>query len=115
MTQDCIFCRIIAGEIPARVVYEDEQALAIHDIAPQAPVHVLVIPKQHIESLAAATDADSPLLGRLLSCASHVARALGVADSGYRVAINVGKNGGMDVYHLHIHVLGGRRMAWPPG
>lgn len=115
MTQDCIFCKIAAGEIPAAKVYDDEQVLAFHDINPQAPVHILVIPKRHIESLAAANADDAPLLGHLLSAAAQVARQAGLAERGYRLVCNVGQDGGMAVYHLHAHVLGGRRMAWPPG
>lgn len=115
MTQECIFCKIVAGAIPANKVYDDDQVLAFHDISPQAPVHVLVIPKRHIESLGAVTDDDGPLLGHLLSAAARIARELGLAERGYRVVFNIGQDGGMAVYHLHAHILGGRRMAWPPG
>lgn len=115
MTQECIFCKIVAGEIPANKVYDDEQVLAFNDINPQAPTHVLVIPKRHIESLATATADDNQLLGHLLTTASQLARDLGLAERGYRVVFNIGQDGGMAVYHLHAHILGGRRMAWPPG
>ena len=115
MTQECIFCKIVAGEIPANKVYDDEQVLAFNDINPQAPTHVLVIPKRHIESLATVIAEDSQLLGHLVTTASGLARDLGLAERGYRVVFNVGQDGGMAVYHLHAHILGGRRMAWPPG
>lgn len=112
---DCIFCKIAAGEIPARLVYQDEHVTAFHDINPQAPVHVLIIPNQHVESLAALTGDDAEAAGRLLTIADHVAQAVGVAGSGYRVTFNVGRDAGMAVYHLHAHLMGGRHMAWPPG
>lgn len=115
MTTDCIFCKIVAGQIPAAKLYEDDQALAFHDINPQAPTHVLVIPKRHIESLAAVTPDDGALLGHLLTTAARLAREIGLAERGYRVVLNIGQDGGMAVYHLHAHILGGRRMAWPPG
>lgn len=115
MTTDCIFCKIVAGQIPANRLYDDDQVLAFHDINPQAPTHVLVIPKRHIESLAAVTPDDGALLGHLLTTASRLAREIGLAERGYRVVLNIGQDGGMAVYHLHAHILGGRRMAWPPG
>jgi histidine triad (HIT) family protein len=110
-----IFEKIIAKEIPAKLAYEDDEVIAIHDINPQAPVHVLVIPKRVIPRIGQAQPADAPLLGRLLLTASKIAADLGLADSGYRVVINHGRNGGETVPHLHVHVLGGRRMSWPPG
>lgn len=112
---DCIFCKIANKEIPAKTVYEDEEVYAFHDLNPQAPAHALVIPKRHIANLALAEESDSPLLGRLMSAAAHVARTLGIAESGFRVVANVGPDGGQTVDHLHLHVLGGRHMAWPPG
>ncbi len=112
---DCIFCKIAAGEIPAKLVYQDEHVTAFHDINPKAPVHVLIIPNRHIESLAAVSAEDTGTVGHLLAVAHQVAQATGVAGSGYRVAINVGRDGGLAVYHLHAHVLGGRKLAWPPG
>ncbi len=115
MAQECIFCKIVAGEIPANKVYDDEQVLAFNDINPQAPTHVLVIPKRHIESLATVTLEEIALLGHLVATASRLASDLGLAGRGYRVVFNVGQDGGMAVYHLHAHILGGRRMAWPPG
>jgi histidine triad (HIT) family protein len=115
MTQNCLFCKIAAGEIPARLVYQDEHVTAFHDINPMAPVHVLIIPNQHVESLAAVTDDDAATVGRLLAVAGHIAQLTGVAASGYRVVFNVGRDAGMAVYHLHAHLLGGRGLGWPPG
>ena len=115
MSQECIFCKIVAGEIPASKVYDDDQVLAFNDINPQAPTHVLVIPKRHIESLATVAPEDGQLLGLLLTTASRLARETGLAERGYRVVLNIGQDGGMAVYHLHAHILGGRRMGWPPG
>jgi histidine triad (HIT) family protein len=111
---DCLFCKIAAGTIPAKKVFEDEHALAILDIHPQAPVHMLVIPKKHVASLAETSAGDKELLGHLLG----VARDLAVEQrlgGGYRVVINTGPNGGQTVDHLHLHMLGGRAMHWPPG
>lgn len=110
---DCIFCRIVAGTIPANVARSDDRFLAFHDIDPQAPTHILVIPRQHVASLDAADDAD--LLGGLLAFAREVAREAGVAEAGYRTVINTHRHGGQAVDHLHVHVLGGRQMTWPPG
>jgi histidine triad (HIT) family protein len=115
MTQDCLFCKIAAGEIPARLVYQDEHVTAFHDINPMAPVHVLIIPNQHVESLAAVTDDDAATVGHLLAMAGHIAQLTSVAASGYRVVFNVGRDAGMAVYHLHAHLLGGRGLGWPPG
>ena len=115
MSNKTIFKRIIDREIPADVVYEDDRCLAFRDVSPQAPVHVLVIPKQEIASLARATDDDSELLGHLLSSLRKVAVQLGLESAGYRVVINYGANGGQSVDHLHLHLLGGRRLTWPPG
>jgi histidine triad (HIT) family protein len=111
---DCLFCKIAAGEIAAQKVHEDEDVVAFRDIRPQAPVHVLVVPRKHVASLDAAADADAGLLGRLLLAVRRVARDLGVAD-GYRVVTNNGGRAGQSVFHLHFHVLGGRTMDWPPG
>lgn len=102
---ECIFCRIARGEIPSNKVYEDEEILAFKDIHPQAPVHLLIIPKRHIESLAAATPEDAPLLGRMLELAPRLAVQAGAID-GFRTIVNTGRVGGQEVYHLHIHVLG---------
>jgi histidine triad (HIT) family protein len=114
MASGCIFCRIVAGEIPAKRVFEDEQVLAFADLNPQAPVHLLVIPKQHIASHADVEREHAPLLGHLMAVAAELAEAQGLAK-GYRLVINTGPDGGQTVDHLHMHVLGGRPMAWPPG
>lgn len=111
---DCIFCKIVAGEIPARKVREDDHILAFHDIDPKAPTHILLIPKQHIASLAEAKPKDQELLGRLLLDASAIAAEQGLGQ-GYRVVISTGPMGGQTVDHLHVHLLGGRQMHWPPG
>jgi histidine triad (HIT) family protein len=113
-TTETIFSKIIRREIPANIVYEDDLALAFKDIHPQAPVHILVIPKQPILKLADATPDDAALLGHLLLTVKRVAEEAGLQD-GYRVVINTGNDGGQTVYHLHLHILGGRQMAWPPG
>lgn len=110
-----IFQKIIDREIQADIVYEDEQCLAFRDIAPQAPVHVLVIPKRRIVNVASADDSDGSLLGHLLLVARRVARQEGIAESGYRIVANNGDHGGQSVDHLHLHVLGGRALSWPPG
>jgi histidine triad (HIT) family protein len=109
----CIFCRIVAGEIPAKLVYEDERCVAFRDLSPQAPTHVLVIPREHVASLAELTDAS--LGGALLQASAEVARREGLETGGYRVVTNVGADGGQSVFHMHLHVLGGRAMRWPPG
>jgi histidine triad (HIT) family protein len=110
-----VFRKIIDREIPADIVYEDEYCLAFRDINPQAPTHILLIPKQEISSLAGVTGDDHTLMGHLLLKAADVARSEGLEENGYRVVINVGSDGGQEVYHLHLHVLGGRAMTWPPG
>jgi histidine triad (HIT) family protein len=110
-----IFSKIIAREIPARIAYEDDQCLAFHDVHPQAPVHILVIPKKEIARIAASTAADEALLGHLLVVAQTVAKAEGLHETGFRLVINNGRDGGESVPHLHVHLLGGRGMEWPPG
>lgn len=111
---ETVFAKIIRGEIPARIEHDDDLCLAFHDVAPQAPVHVLVIPKRPIESLVGVAADDAALLGHLVVVATQVARRLGL-DSGYRLVVNCGPDGGQSVDHLHVHVLGGRRLGWPPG
>jgi histidine triad (HIT) family protein len=113
--QDCLFCRITAGEIEADVVYRDERSLAFRDINPQSPVHLLVIPGEHMESLDDATQKDEAMLGHLLRVAARVANEQGLSESGYRAVINTGAGAGQSVFHLHVHVLGGRSLNWPPG
>jgi histidine triad (HIT) family protein len=110
-----IFSKIIAREIPARIAYEDDLCLAFHDVHPQAPVHLLVVPKKEIPRVAATTVDDEPLLGHLIRVAQTVASQEGLHDTGFRLVINNGRDGGETVPHLHVHVLGGRPMAWPPG
>ena len=114
-TSDCIFCKIVAGEIPAKLVHEDDRAVAFRDVNPQAPVHVLVIPRRHVESLNEAAELGEETLGHLLSVASKVAASEGLAASGYRTVINTGAGAGQSVFHLHVHVIGGRPLSWPPG
>lgn len=114
MNADCLFCKIVAGTIPAKRVYEDEQSLAFADINPQAPVHLLVIPKEHIASTAHAEESHTALLGHLVSAAAKIAQQQPL-EKGYRIVINTGDDGGQTVNHLHLHVLGGRHMTWPPG
>ena len=113
MSSDCLFCRIVRHEIPATIVHEDEQTLAFRDIDPKAPTHVLVIPKTHVASLNDASDA--AMLGRLLLVARDLAKAEGIETSGYRTVINTGDEAGQTANHVHVHLLGGRAMKWPPG
>ena len=115
MAQDTIFAKIIRREIPADIVYEDDRCLAFRDVQPQAPVHILIIPKEPLEGLQAAADDDGELLGHLVVTAKRLAVEEGIAESGYRCVINAGPDGGQSVYHLHLHLLGGRPMTWPPG
>ncbi len=110
-----IFANILAGDIPADVVYEDEHCIAFRDINPVAPQHLLVIPRKPLVSVDDATEDDAALLGHLVLAASRVARQLGFADNGYRLVTNIGQHGGQSVFHLHIHLLGGRPLLWPPG
>ena len=112
---DCLFCQIVARSIPATIVYEDESALAFEDVRPQAPVHVLVIPKRHVASVQDLGGTDAALLGNLLVCCTKIAERKGISNAGYRLVTNTGRNAGQTVFHLHFHVLGGRAMAWPPG
>ena len=111
----CLFCRIVAGEIPADFIHRDDLSIVIRDINPQAPTHLLVIPQGHIDSLDDASQKDEALLGHLLRVAARVANAAGLAEGGYRTVINNGAGAGQSVFHLHVHVLGGRPMNWPPG
>lgn len=111
----CIFCRVAAGEVPSNKLYEDDDIVAFSDISPQAPTHVLVIPKRHIPSIADITQDDADLVGRLFLVGNEIARSQGIAEGGYRLVINSGPNAGQAVDHIHLHVLGGRKMTWPPG
>jgi histidine triad (HIT) family protein len=112
---NCLFCRIVAGEIPSIRVAEDDLAIAIRDIAPRAPTHILVMPRDHVPSAADLTDADAALVGRIFAMAADIARSEGIADGGYRIVTNVGMWGGQTVDHLHFHLMGGRPFTWPPG
>jgi histidine triad (HIT) family protein len=112
---DTIFGKIIRKEIPATIVYEDDDLLAFRDIAPVAPVHILLIPKKPINSIDGATQEDEGILGRLMLIAAEIARQEGLADSGYRIVTNIGPDGGQTVFHLHLHIIGGRKLEWPPG
>lgn len=111
----CLFCRIVAREAPASLEHEDELVVAIRDIAPQAPTHLLLIPREHIRSVVELGEGDAALLGRLFAVGADLARREGFAEDGYRIVSNVGRLGGQSVDHLHIHLLGGRRLSWPPG
>jgi len=115
VAEDCLFCRIVAGDIPSSRVHEDDEVIAFRDLAPRAPTHILVIPRRHIGSAADLSEADGPLLGRLFAVTAAVAREQGIADAGYRIISNVGRWGGQTVDHLHLHLMGGRAFDWPPG
>lgn len=116
MTQkDCLFCRIVAGEIPADVIHESETSLAFRDINPQAPTHVVVIPKRHIATINDIETADQSVVGGLFTAAQVIAKQEGLADRGYRVVMNCNEEAGQSVFHIHLHLLGGRQMSWPPG
>ncbi len=111
---DCLFCKLIAGKIPAKKVYEDDRVFAFEDINPQAPTHVLIIPKQHIEGLNRASAEDAEILGYMQLTAAKLGRERGI-ESGYRTVLNVGPAAGQSVFHIHLHLLGGRNLSWPPG
>ena len=112
---NCIFCKIVAGEVPADVVRESDRVMAFRDLDPKAPVHILLVPKEHVESVAELDDAHAETLVDIMQAATQLARAEGVDGSGWRLVTNVGADGGQSVFHLHFHLLGGRPMAWPPG
>lgn len=112
---DCLFCRIVAGTVPSTKVYEDGQVVAIRDIAPRAPTHILLMPREHIASVAELTDGHAQLVGHLFAVAAELARREGIAEAGYRIVTNVGRWGGQTIDHLHFHLMGGRPFAWPPG
>ena len=112
---DCVFCKIVAGDLPSTVVQQDDELVAIRDIAPRAPTHILILTRDHIPSAADLTADDGDLLGRIFASAAELARSEGIADRGYRVVTNVGQWGGQTVDHLHFHLMGGRSFTWPPG
>ena len=111
----CLFCKIVRREIPASLVYEDEHIVAFNDINPQAPVHVLIIPRRHVDSLNALESSDEELVGAMARVAASIAQDRGIAESGYRTVFNTNRDAGQTVFHLHLHLLGGRNMTWPPG
>lgn len=112
---DCLFCKIVSGEIPAKIIYKDDQVIAFDDINPQAPVHKIIIPHQHIETFNDIQDEHHELMGHLVQTASLLAKQLNIADEGYRIVMNCNPGAGQSVYHIHLHLLGGRRLTWPPG
>jgi histidine triad (HIT) family protein len=111
----CLFCRIVEGEVPANIIFENADLLAFRDIHPQAPTHVLVIPKRHIATINESITADNALLGDMILRAKPIAQAEELSEAGYRLVFNINSGGGQEVYHLHLHLLGGRQMIWPPG
>ena len=113
--EDCLFCKIVKGEIPCTKVYEDDKVFSFKDIDPKAPVHILIVPKKHISSLNEVTEEDSELIAYIFTVIKKLAKELGVAESGYRVVSNCGEDGGQSVLHIHFHLLGGRTLQWPPG
>lgn len=115
MSQDCIFCKIATGKIGGAPLFQDEHVTAFRDINPQAPTHILIIPNKHIFSLNEAAEEDQALLGKLMFTAARLAQSEGVAGDGYRLVLNTGPNGGQSVFHVHVHLLAGRRLTWPPG
>jgi histidine triad (HIT) family protein len=111
----CLFCEIVAGRVPAKVAYQDDDVLAFHDINPQAPVHLLLVPKRHITSLTDLAPGDDAVVGRMVRQARDLARERGLAERGFRLVFNCGDDAGYSVYHIHLHLVGGRTLAWPPG
>jgi len=111
---DCLFCKIINKEIPAQIIYEDDQVIAFNDISPQAPTHVLIIPRKHISTLNDIEEGDSALVGHMVKSAATIAKQLGFSENGYRTVFNCNQDGGQTVYHIHLHLLGGKAMGWPP-
>jgi len=108
---DCIFCQIVAGKVPSEIVYQEEKVIAFRDINPQAPTHLIIIPKRHIPSLAHLSEEESPLIGQMINIANHLAKMEGISESGYRLVINCGEQGGQLVPHLHLHLLGGKKLS----
>ena len=115
MAEDCLFCKIAAGDIPAEKVYEDDRCMAFKDINPQAPVHILIIPREHIANINEVSEDNKELAGHLLFVAGRIASEQELSDSGYRLVINTNRDAGQEVFHIHVHLLGKRRMSWPPG
>ena len=115
MEQDCIFCKIAAGEFNTQFVFENDELVAFRDIRPQAPVHILIIPRRHFERINQLTDSDVELVGHMVLMANQLARQENISDSGYRLVFNCGRDSGQEVEHIHLHLFGGRKMSWPPG
>ena len=113
--QDCLFCKILNGDIPADIIYESDSAIAFRDISPQAPTHVLVIPRKHVATINDLSEEDQEIIGSLYLAAKDIARAEGISDEGYRAVMNCNEGAGQSVFHIHLHVLGGRALSWPPG
>ena len=113
--KDCLFCKIAAGAVEADIVYRDDEVTAFRDINPQAPVHIVIIPRKHIERSSDLTEKDIPLAGRLMETAARLAKDEGISEDGYRLVVNCNKNAGQVIFHLHMHLLGGRTFGWPPG
>lgn len=112
---DCLFCKIRAGEIPAEIVYQDQKVIAFNDINPQAPVHILIIPHEHIATINEIDESNADIIGHMFAVSTKLAEQFGLAGPGYRTVINCNRNGGQAVYHIHLHLIGGRQMGWPPG
>lgn len=112
---DCIFCKIVNAEIPATIIYQDEQVIAFDDIYPKAPQHKLIIPRRHIATVNDLTPEDGELVGHMTLTAKNIAKQLGIADSGYRIVLNCNQEGGQEIYHIHLHLIGGKQLSWPPG
>jgi histidine triad (HIT) family protein len=113
--KDCLFCKIIKKEIPAKIIHEDSDAIAFEDVNPEAPVHILIIPRKHISTTLDIEETDAPLIGNLFRTAARIAREKGIAEPGFRLVMNTNPESGQSVYHIHLHLLGGRKMHWPPG
>ncbi|MBN4069260.1 histidine triad nucleotide-binding protein [Beggiatoa alba] len=112
---DCLFCKLINGDIPTDIVYQDDDVFAFRDVNPQAPIHILVIPKQHIATINDTDESHQAVLGKLVLTAKKIAKEQGIADNGYRLVVNCNQDGGQTVFHIHLHLLGGRSLSWPPG
>jgi len=112
---DCLFCKLINGDIPTDIVYQDDDVFAFHDVSPQAPIHILVIPKQHIATINDTDESHQAVLGKLVLTAKKIAKEQSIADNGYRLVVNCNQDGGQTVFHIHLHLLGGRSLSWPPG
>jgi histidine triad (HIT) family protein len=115
MSDDCLFCKIIAGELPATIIYQDEKVMAFRDLYPKAPTHILIVPRKHLATLNDMQEGDKELMGHIAYVAKQLAKELGISESGYRILMNCNGDGGQVVFHIHMHLLGGRLLKWPPG